>query len=50
MSGEFARLTQATEGRFVGIERDYSLDQVRALAGSVRLEHSLACIGANRLW
>ncbi len=50
MSGEFERLTQATKGRFVGIERDYSLDQVKALAGSVRLEHSLACLGANRLW
>ena len=50
MSGEFERLTQAIKGRFADIERDYSLDQVNALAGSVRLEHSLACLGANRLW
>ena len=50
MSAEFERLTQAPHGRFSDIERDYNLDEVNALAGSVRLEHSLASLGANRLW
>lgn len=37
-------------GRFDGIERPYSADDVKRLRGSVELRHSLAEMGANRLW
>ena len=36
--------------RFAGIRRDYSPAEVERLAGSVRIEHSLARLGAERLW
>ena len=37
-------------GRFDGIERPYSAEDVRRLRGSVELRYSLAEMGANRLW
>ena len=37
-------------GRFDGIERPYSAEDVKRLRGSVELRHSLAEMGANRLW
>ncbi len=36
--------------RWNGIRRDYSQAQVERLMGSVRIEHSLAELGARRLW
>ncbi len=36
--------------RFDGIQRDYAPEQVEALAGSFRIEHTLAKRGAERLW
>ena len=36
--------------RFEGITRDYTPDDVDRLRGSVKIEHSLAKIGAMRLW
>ncbi|WP_421725520.1 isocitrate lyase [Bauldia sp.] len=36
--------------RFKGIRRDYSPDEVRRLRGRVHIEHSLARLGAERLW
>src|SRR5262245_21210402 len=42
-------MTRPTE-RFAGIRRDYSPAEVERLAGSVRIEHSLARLGAQRLW
>jgi isocitrate lyase len=36
--------------RWTGIERPYSADEVDRLAGSVRVEHTLARMGAERLW
>ena len=36
--------------RWDGIERPYSEDDVRRLAGSVRVKHTLAELGAKRLW
>ena len=36
--------------RFAGIKRDYTADDVRRLKGSVHIEHSLAKLGAARLW
>jgi isocitrate lyase len=36
--------------RWDGIEREYTDDDVRRLRGSVRVEHTLARLGAERLW
>ena len=37
-------------GRFEGIRRDYSPADVARLAGSFRVQHTLAEMGARRLW
>ena len=37
-------------GRFAGIVRDYSPAEVEKLAGSFRVQHTLADMGARRLW
>jgi isocitrate lyase len=37
-------------GRFDGIRRDYTPADVAKLAGSFRIEHTLADMGARRLW
>jgi isocitrate lyase len=39
-----------TEPRWNGIERLYAADDVARLAGSVEIRHTLAEIGAERLW
>jgi len=36
--------------RWDGIKRDYSADEVARLSGSVPIEHTLAEMGARRLW
>ncbi|MEM1116513.1 MAG: isocitrate lyase [Bacteroidota bacterium] len=36
--------------RWEGVERPYSADDVVALRGSVQIEHTLARLGAERLW
>jgi isocitrate lyase len=36
--------------RFAGIKRDYTEADVKRLSGSVRVEHTLAELGARRLW
>src|SRR5262245_9879607 len=36
--------------RWSGIERPYSAIEVKRLRGSVRIEHPLARLGAERLW
>ena len=40
----------ATERRWEGIRREYSAEEVVRLRGSVRIEHTLARRGAERLW
>ncbi len=42
-------LTTATD-RFKGIKRDYTAADVEKLRGSVKIEYTLARMGANRLW
>ncbi len=42
--------TWNTDPRWNGIKRDYSAEDVRKLAGSFRVEHTLARQGAERLW
>ena len=36
--------------RFDGIRRDYTREDVEKLAGSFRIRHTLAEMGAARLW
>jgi isocitrate lyase len=40
----------AAPARWAGIRRDYTLKDVERLRGSVRIEHTLARLGAERLW
>jgi isocitrate lyase len=40
----------ATLGRWDGIERPYGTEDVERLRGTVRVEHTLARAGAERLW
>ncbi|WP_409020261.1 isocitrate lyase [Brevundimonas vesicularis] len=46
----FADLVPAPNGRFDGIERPYTPEDVLRLRGSVPITHTLAERGANRLW
>lgn len=39
-----------TEERWHGIQRPYSAEDVLRLRGSVQIEHTLARLGAERLW
>ncbi len=39
-----------TRGRWDGIERPYTPDDVARLRGSFKIEHTLARLGAERLW
>ena len=39
-----------TDPRWRGIERPYSVEDVLRLRGSVKIEHTLARLGAERLW
>jgi isocitrate lyase len=48
---EAASLERRWRGaRWRGITRDYAAADVLALRGSVRIEHTIACLGADRLW
>ncbi len=47
---DFADLVPAPPGRFDGIARTYTADDVEKLRGSVPIEHTLARRGANKLW
>ena len=47
---DFADLIPAPKGRFDGIERPYTPDDVLRLRGSVPITHTLAERGANKLW
>src|ERR1700732_3775004 len=40
----------ANNGRWKGVERAYSAEDVLRLRGSVHIEHTLARLGAERLW
>src|SRR5919106_6628877 len=45
------RIASEWEGeRWAGIERPYTADDVARLRGSVRIEYTLARMGAERLW
>lgn len=38
------------DSRWLGVERDYSAEDVLRLRGSIQIEHTLARLGAERLW
>jgi isocitrate lyase len=44
------QLQWETDGRWEGITRPYSAEEVVRLRGSLRLEHTLARCGSERLW
>ncbi|MGO7959655.1 isocitrate lyase [Rhizobium leguminosarum] len=50
MTDFYKLVPNASAGRFDGIERPYSADDVRRLRGSVALSHTLAEMGVDRLW
>ena len=39
-----------TNGRWTGIERPYGRDEIERIRGRFRIEHTLARLGAERLW
>src|SRR3954452_23146516 len=47
---DFGLVVAASEGRFDGIERPYSPEDVLKLRGSIPIEHTLARRGALKLW
>lgn len=49
-TAEQLRLDWTNNPRWSGIERPYSADDVVRLRGTVAIEHSLARIGADKLW
>ena len=50
MTETIEQLVSAPEGRFDNIQRDYSVEDVKNLQGSVQIEHTLARRGAEKLW
>jgi isocitrate lyase len=40
----------ATNSRWKGVERPYTAEDVLRLRGSIQIEHTLARLGAERLW
>src|SRR3954449_10691304 len=47
---DFNEVVAAPNGRFDGIERPYSVEDVLKLRGSIPIEHTLAQRGALKLW
>src|SRR5436305_961062 len=47
---DFGQVVAAPSGRFDGIERPHSVQDVLKLRGSVHIEHTLARRGALKLW
>src|SRR5690242_7100082 len=50
MTDFYKLVPSAPKGRFDGIERPYLPEDVERLRGSIRIRHTLAEQGANRLW
>ena len=50
MTETIEQLVSAPEGRFDDIQRDYSVEDVKKLQGSVQIEYTLARRGAEKLW
>ncbi|WP_394820769.1 isocitrate lyase [Pendulispora albinea] len=50
IAGRQGYVTDVNAKRFEGIHRNYSVADVNRLRGSIRVEHTLASLGAERLW
>ena len=50
MNEDFEKLNNAKPGRFKNKKRDYTVADVKKLSGSVKIEHTLAHRGAQKLW
>ncbi|UUP18426.1 isocitrate lyase [Nitratireductor thuwali] len=50
MTDFYKLVPSAPEGRYEGLDRPYSVQDVERLRGSVAIRHTLAEEGANRLW
>jgi isocitrate lyase len=50
MTDFYNLVPSAPEGRYEGIERPYSPEDVKRLRGSIEIRYTLAEMGANRLW
>ncbi|WP_394840393.1 isocitrate lyase [Pendulispora rubella] len=50
IAGRQGYVSEAAAKRFEGIHRNYSVADVNRLRGSIRIEHTLASLGAERLW
>ncbi len=48
--GEASKMLDVIPDRFAGIKRDYTMAEVERLRGSVKIEYTLAELGAKRLW
>ncbi len=51
-NGKASKMTQAwaEDARWQGVSRPYSAEDVDRLRGSIHIEHTLALMGAERLW
>ncbi len=49
-SAEQLKLEWANDARWAGIKRNYTAEDVVRLRGTVHVEHSLARLGADKLW
>ena len=50
MTTTYEQRTQSHDGRFAHVARDYSMEDVQKLSGSVQIEYTLAKQGSNNLW
>ena len=50
IAGRQGYVSDVDSKRFEGIHRNYSVSDVNRLRGSIRIEHTLASLGAERLW
>ncbi len=50
MTDFYSLVPSASKGRFDGVERAHTAEDVKRLRGSVEIRHTLAEMGANRLW
>ena len=50
MTTTYEQRTQSHDGRFDHVERDFTMEDVQKLSGSVQIEYTLAKNGANALW
>lgn len=46
----FEALTNAPSGRFANVKRDFTMEDVKKLSGSVKIEHSIARHAAEKMW